>query len=103
MPYFLKLVLEEENSTFWFGILLIIILVSSILSIPVLVWLQSRFDKKTVLFWVTLWAGILNCVGTFVPMTRTLVACFSLLVGLVLAATQIIPDALLGDIIDYDE
>lgn len=103
-PYFIKLVLQEENTTIWFGAILVIIILSALAGTPLLVFLQQKYDKRIVLFYLIMAGGLFQVCAFFISSWTPLMFVLSCVpIGVITAATQIIPDALLSDIIDYDE
>lgn len=104
MPYFVKLVVKLEKATIWTALVFVSTLVFGVLFTPGLVYLmEKKFDKRTVLLGICVMGGVLLTLATFIDVDLMMLFAFTLPLGIGLSGSQLIPDALLGDIIDYNE
>lgn len=104
MPYFVKLVVKPEKATILTAALIASTLVFGVLFTPGLACLMDKkFDKRTVLLGICVMGGVLLTSATFTHVDLMMLFAFALPLGVGLSGSQLIPDALLGDIVDCDE
>lgn len=107
--YYLKIIQQEENASFQSSIVTGIAVVASLISTPFVVHCSKKYGKHKTLWWICLMEGIFFLIGGVydLPMggrpNGYVTYLFGIFVGIGLSGASIIPDALLGDIIDYDE
>lgn len=75
----------------------------SILAIPVVVKLCKTYDKHVVLFGFLVLYGSVLTLAAFIPPSLPVVYILGAMIGIGMGAWFVVPDALLGDCIDYDE
>ena len=101
--YYIQYSVQDTNPNSIKGSVTIVVVLGSLLAIPFTVFLTSKFTKRQVL------CGFLVCYGgfltlaTLIPPVVELVYMIGFVVGFGMGAYYVIPDAILGDLIDYDE
>jgi Na+/melibiose symporter-like transporter len=100
--YYIKFVQQEENSIFWTSVLAVITVFSSVVSVPFIVMASHKFGKRQALMAICTLNAVAFFVGAFMPAQRIFTCIFALFIGIGAVGTQLLPDAILGDIIDYD-
>lgn len=81
-------------------------LVFSFVMAPLIYKAANRFGKRTVILWTTILAGLVQVLFFFIPSAAWpigLVYVFSLFSVVVFVTTFIVMDAMLADVIDYEE
>lgn len=103
LPYILKIVLEDENANGTQGTLTIVVVASAIVACPFTVHAAQRWGKAQVLVGMCLVEAVAMLALAFADLDYFRVMLLAVFVGVGFIGTAIIPDALLADIIDYDE
>ena len=109
LPYYLKILQEEENSSFQSSLITGIVVLTSLIATPIIVTLSRKYGKHKTMFWICAMEAVFFLVGGLYDLPaggkpmRYVTYVFGVFVGIGLSGASIIPDALLGDIIDYDE
>lgn len=87
-------------------IVLAVVLVSSFFWIPVLVWGSKRFGRRQTIMAVCLVSGTVMFIAFLIPpdvMPKPLMYFLGVIIALGQVGNMVVPDAILGDIIDYGE
>jgi len=100
--FYVKFVLKEENNSYWTGLLAVITIVAALVSVPIIVYAAQKFGKRQALMSICLLEAFAFIIATFIPADRSALCIFAVFIGIGAVGTQVLPDAILADIIDYD-
>lgn len=108
MSYYVKAVMMQENVVAMTTTSAGISLLSAVICIPILVCLAKRFGKSNLLAVILFFEGIALICASLIPGTtmndnKPLFYMLFFIVGASLSAGFVLPDAMLADVIDYDE
>ena len=106
LAYYVKYVIRQENSNQEIAIVMGIAILSVFISIPLFVKGSIKFGKKNVLYSACLLEGYVFLIGFLIPTeysSHVLMYVLAIFIGFGLASSFVVPDAILADIIDYDE
>jgi len=83
----------------------LIAIVGAFISIPLQTWLAGKYGRRKVLTVMLAMLGAIFVVAFFIPFNKSpnLIYLLGPFLGVCIVAPVVIPDAMLGDIIDYDE
>jgi len=101
--FYIKLVQQEENSVYETSVVTVIVVITSVISVPFIVKSCELYSKRKTMMYICL---IMSCVFTvafFSPATKVTTYILAVFMGVGAVGTNLIPDAMLADIIDYDE
>eukprot|EP00164_Ancoracysta_twista_P012601 GFYU01019825.1.p1 GENE.GFYU01019825.1~~GFYU01019825.1.p1 ORF type:complete len:681 (+),score=216.14 GFYU01019825.1:122-2164(+) len=102
LPYYLQYYGQTEKWSAMMWTCIIIVVLAAVLSVPALVYGCRKYGKREVLFWNLMFQGFVYCGAVFLPYSDPVIYVTAICVGIGIAATNVIPDAMLADIIDYD-
>jgi Na+/melibiose symporter-like transporter len=101
--YYLKLVQREENAVQETALVTVIVVLTAVLSVPVLVWCANRYTKRATMCTLSVLLGFVFVAASLAPATRTGTYVLAMFMGVGAVGTNMLPDAMLADIIDYGE
>ena len=95
--------LRDNNPNLTSGLLGPVTMIGSILAVPLTVNLCKKYDKGQVLFgFLAAYGGVL-ALAALIPPNLFILYILGFLIGVGMGAYLVVPDAILGDCIDYDE
>jgi len=103
--YYCQNNMEIESIQSTLGMTQIIALVGALIATPTMTWLASKYGRRATLTGLLSVVGVLFLIALFLPFDTmpSLIYILAPFLGVCLALPYVIPDAMLGDIIDYDE
>jgi melibiose permease len=101
--YYIQFAVREPNPNAIKSAVLVVVVVGALVAIPLVVALAKRLDKRRVLIgFLALYGSLLTLVA-FLPPRVELCYFVGFVVGFGMGAYYVLPDSILGDVIDYDE
>ena len=103
--FFIQNNLAVESAASWYTVMAGIALLGAISSTPAMTWASKRFGRPATLTFVLGSISVVFLVCFFIPFdsARGILYLVAPFLGVCLAVPYVIPDAMLGDIIDHDE
>jgi Na+/melibiose symporter-like transporter len=103
LPYMIKNLGKFENVALMQYLMIAVVVLTALIACPITAAASNRYGKTKVLAAVCVIDGLALAVLAFLPFTTMSMCVMGLFVGIGYAGGLILPDSLLGDIIDYDE
>lgn len=101
--YYLKLVQQEENAVRETAIVTMIVVAVAVMSVPILIWAANKYTKRRAMMFISGTLGVIFILASLSPATRAGTYILAVFMGVGAVGTNMLPDAMLADIIDYDE
>jgi Na+/melibiose symporter-like transporter len=103
LAYLVKFVQKEENPSISTGIVTIVVVLSAIIFCPITMWAAKKYGKVNTLLCVCAIETVAHVAVSFMPLNSFSILFLGFVVGIGYIGCTLIPDALLADVIDYDE
>ena len=103
LAYYIQYSVLDNNPNATQSIVGAITVAGAIMSIPLVVRLCKQLGKRQTLFSFLAVYGVLLTMGILFPPSRGLSYCVGFVIGVAMGAYFVVPDAILGDCIDYAE
>jgi Na+/melibiose symporter-like transporter len=101
--FYVKLVLHEENSNLALGKVMTIVVFTAVASVPLISHCMVKYGKRESLLAICTMLGGSFMLAAMLPPSLMMMYGLAIFMGIGSVGSQIIPDAMLADIIDYDE